>query len=178
MINVEDYKGYYKDNYDFYSMLSKKQSMIFDRLDDFFRVLGYIEMLVDVEKKVDQELEIIFETGFGYLHEQTEQLKTYYNDYFKQNYKKFEAYAPLINYSLYLDDLTEAMQEKGYLSKKANEVIKEVAEEIEDILINQRKFTDEEIEGYNIKIQEITGGKKELYTTQEIFAMVVEELQL
>ncbi|MDD3171357.1 MAG: hypothetical protein PHO86_03450 [Bacilli bacterium] len=178
MINIEDYKNYYQDNNDFFLMLIEKESIVYDRLSDVFKVLGFIELMVDMKKKIDEEIEVIFESGFSYLHEQIEQVKTYYKNYFKGNFDKFESYAPLINYSLYLDDLTEVLQEKNLLNKKAKEMIASLGQEIENVLIKQGKFTDDDIEKYNLMIQEVVVSSPEIITTQEIFAMIVEELEL
>ncbi len=178
MINVDDYKSYYQDNNDFFDLLIENKSLVYDRLSDVFKVLGFIEMMVDMYTKIDEELEIIFETGFSYFHEQIEQIKIYYKDYFKGNFTKFEHYAPLINYSLYLDDLSEALDEKELLDKETKEAIEELGQEIENILIKQEKFTDEDIDRFDLAVGELITSSNPIYTTQEIFAMIVEELEI
>lgn len=178
MINITDYKNYYQDNNDFFLLLIEKQSLVYDRLSDVFKVLGFIEMMVDMSKKVDDELEVIFETGFSYFHEQIEQIKIYFKDYFKGNFTKFASYSQLINYSLYLDDLTEALQEKGMLNKESKEAITAIGQEIENILIKHGKYSLEDIDRYDLILQGVVDCSAPLYTTQEIYAMIVEELDL
>lgn len=178
MINIEDYKSYYQDNNDFFALLIENNSLVYDRLSDVFKVLGFIEMMVDMYQKIDEELEIIFETGFSYFHEQIEQIKIYYKDYFKGNFIKFERYAQLINYSLYLDDLEEALNEKELLNKETKEALTGLGQEIENILIKQEKFSDEDIDRFDLIVGELVNSSNPIYTTQEIFAMIVEELEL
>jgi len=178
MINIEDYKSYYQDNNDFFILLIENNSLVYDRLSDVFKVLGFIEMMVDMYTKIDEELEVIFETGFSYLHEQIEQIKVYYKNYFKGNFIKFESYAQLINYGLYLDDLTEALQEKELLHKETKEAIVKLGQAIENILIKQEKYNDEDIDRFDLIVGEFVNSSNPIYTTQEIFAMIVEELEL
>ncbi|HNZ77352.1 MAG TPA: hypothetical protein PLH44_02620 [Bacilli bacterium] len=178
MINIEDYKSYYQDNHDFFALLIENNSLVYDRLSDVFKVLGFIEMMVDMYKKIDEELEIIFETGFSYFHEQIEQIKIYYKDYFKGNFIKFERYAQLINYNLYLDDLKEALNEKELLNNETKEGLTELEQEIENILVKQEKFNDDDINRFDLMVGELVNSSEPIYTTQEIFAMIVEELEL
>lgn len=176
MINVQDYKAYVKQNYNFLELLRENNSYIYERLNDVLKVLGYIELLVDDETKVNEDLEVIFEVGFSYLHEQLEEIKVYYNTYFKKDYPLFRQYEQFINYSLYLDDLEEVLKEKKLYTIDTKKAIDEIAAEIENVLVNKFEPNKDLFEKFNNLIEaNVPIGT---LTTLEIFGMIVEELTL
>lgn len=176
MINVQDYKAYIHHNYNFLELLRENNSYIYERLNDVLKVLGYIEMLVDDEIKVNEDLEVIFEVGFSYLHEQLEEIKVYYNTYFNRDYPLFRQYEQFINYSLYLDDLEEVLKEKKLYSVNAQIAIKEIADDIDNVLLNKLNPNKDLFEKFNNLIEaNVPIGT---ITTLEVFGMIVEELTL
>jgi hypothetical protein len=125
---------------------------------------------------VEEEFEVIFETGFSYLHEQMEEIKNIYNLYFKgdlYNLKKFEI---LINYHLYLSDLEEALKEKSLFTEKVKKEFFKIYGEIEDILSEKKDFDQEIFDRFNTIIEEI--AVVGTFSTQEIFGMIKEEIDV
>ena len=87
MLDLTEYKEYCVSNEEFIFMLKENSSEIYDRLRDIFKVLGYIDMLVDQYQNIEEEYEVFYETGFPYLYKQLEEVKIYYNKYFNKNYE-------------------------------------------------------------------------------------------
>lgn len=176
MINIEDYKAYIKDNENFLELLRKNNSLVYDRLRDLIKVLGYIEFQVDQGKKIEEELKIIFEVGFSFFHEQLEEIKLYFNKYFKRDLSQFLKHELLINYSLYISDLIEVLKEKKKYTDEVKYEFGKVQEEIEEILRDERNETIDTFDRYNQIIESFVPVGT--LTTLEIFALIVEELQI
>lgn len=176
MVNITDYKSYIHANYNFLELLRENDSLVYDRLSDLLKVLGFVELLVDQNKPLDEELKVIFEVGFSFFHEQFEEIKIYYNTYFKRDFLKFREHELLINYNLYMDDLEEVLKEKNLYDNELANAFGEIKEDIDNILRGKNAITLDTLNKYNETI--------ELYvpvgtlTTLEIFSLIVEELQI
>ncbi|MGD9605402.1 MAG: hypothetical protein AB7V00_04540, partial [Bacilli bacterium] len=134
MINTDDYQAYLKQNQQLIELLKQNQSPLYDRMVDVFLVLDYVNQLVNDKSRIDEELEVIFDAGFSYFHEQWELITMIYHRYFHQDIISFTHYGSLINYLLYLDDLEETLKEKELLSDERKQVIQSIYEEIEQKL--------------------------------------------
>lgn len=176
MININDYKSYIHANYNFIELLRENNSLVYDRLSDLLKVLGFIELLYDQKKPIEEELELIFDVGFSFFHEQFEEIKLYYSTYFKRNFLKFMENELLINYTLYLDDLEEVLKEKKIYDNEIDNSFKEIKQEIDDILRSKKTISIDTLNRYN-EIIELLVPVGTL-TTLEIYAMIVEELQI
>lgn len=176
MINIQDYKAYMKGNYNFIELLRENNSLVYDRIRDLIKVLGYIEFQYDQNKPIDEELKVIFEVGFSFFHEQLEEIKIYYNTYFKRDLSKFLQHELLINYALYLSDLIEVLKEKNMYKEEIRVAFGEILEDIEKTLRGEKKETIKAFNRYNEIIE--TFVPVGTLTTLEVFAMIVEELQI
>jgi len=176
MINIKDFKSYFLQNYEFIELLRENNSLVYDRLQDLFKILGFIELMVDENKEVEEELEVIFEVGFSYLHEQLEEIKLYYNNYFNGDFLIFKKYEKFINYILYLNDLVEVLKEKAIFTDLTKKVIDDIYNGIESILTNKSKIDEKVIDKYNALLeQNVPVGT---HTTLEIYGMIIEELAI
>lgn len=176
MIELHDYKSYLLDNQDFIQLLKESNSIIYDRLEDVFNVLEFIEKRVEKYEKVEEEFEVIFEVGFSYLHEQLEELKNIYNLYFKNDLAGLKKYASLINYYLYLSDLVEALKEKSLYSEEAKQAISNIYDEIENIFSEKKDFKQEIFNRFNLILEEF--APVGTLSTQEIYGMIKEEIDV
>ena len=113
MIASKDYKSYLQANENLFQLIDDNSPVLHDRFHDVIIVLNYICTLEEESEPVEEEFEVIFETGFSYLHEQLETIKIYYKNYLKENLNDFKKYENAINYILMLDDFTEALKEKN-----------------------------------------------------------------
>ena len=61
----------------------------------------------------------------------------------------------MINYNLYLDDLKEALNEKELLNNETKEGLTELEQEIENILVKQEKFNDDDINRFDLMVENL-----------------------
>lgn len=87
--------------------------------------------------------------------------------------KKFQ---PLINYYLYLSDLTEALKEKSLYTDEAKAAISDMYDEIENILSEKKDFDQELFKRFNVILEGY--APVGTFTTQEIFGMISEEIEV
>ena len=100
----EDYNGYMADMRDLIKKLEETSSGVYVLLEDVLRVTKYIYEEHEKGSKLDEVLEEIFEAGFGYLSNVLSDISIMYHEYFNDDIKLFNYYAPLIVYSIYLED--------------------------------------------------------------------------
>ena len=81
----QDYTNYMKEFRPLIKQMEATNSPILITFKDVISVNDHICKLVEQNEKVDEELADIFEIGFGFLTNTLEDLKVYYNDYFKKN---------------------------------------------------------------------------------------------
>jgi hypothetical protein len=176
MIDLQDYKSYLLQNYNLLEDLKASNSLIYDRLADVLKVLAFIEERVERYQKIEEEFEVIFEVGFSYFYEQFEEVKNLIHLYFQKDFTGLKKYEDLINYNLYLTDLTEALKEKSLYNSDTKTVILRIVEEIETIISERREFGDDIFQRFNNMLQErVPVGTQ---STQEIFALISEELDI
>ena len=70
MLDLTEYKEYCVANEEFIYMLKDNSSIVYERLRDIFKVLGYIDMLTDTYGNIEEEYEVFYETGFPFLYKQ------------------------------------------------------------------------------------------------------------
>ena len=77
MIQTKDYLSYVASNKDLLELLENNSSILYYHLKDVVYVCDYISDFFSKNKKNESndDLNIIFETGFKYLYEQLEQIK-------------------------------------------------------------------------------------------------------
>lgn len=176
MIANKDFLSYCSDNQKFIELLCDNSPIIYDRIKNIIVVLNIITDAYEKDQKIDEELEIIFETGFSYLHEQLEIIKIYYNDYFNKDILLFKHYEKIINYLLYVDDLGEALSEKNCYTIETKETLSKLSKDLDTILQKKEKFTDEDLSNYDIFISSCVPSKVDITTTDQIFAYILEEI--
>ncbi|MCK9536182.1 MAG: hypothetical protein M0R05_01115 [Bacilli bacterium] len=176
MINYNDYKAYLLQNHDFIMMMKEKQIQLYDRIFDIMLVLDYISDLAAKGNKIDEEMHVIFEVGFSYMHEQLEEMKLYYEIYFQKDVISFKEYDMLINYSLYLGDLEDSLKDKNLYCEETKTAIKKIADKIDEIIRERKPINTEIFDDFNVLLEGyIPVGT---LTTLEIFALISEELNI
>lgn len=177
MIASKDYKSYLQANENLFQLIDDNSPVLHDRFHDVIIVLNYICTLEEESELVEEEFEIIFETGFSYLHEQLETIKIYYKNYLKENLNDFKKYENAINYILMLDDFTEALKEKNLLHEEIETAFTDLGKKLDQIIMKKENFTDEDIDYINATIDAYIAQNDGIYTTDYIFSLIVDELE-
>ena len=139
----EDYNGYMADMRELIKKLEETSSGVYVLIEDVLTVTKYIYEEHEKGSKLDEVLEEIFEAGFGYLSNVLSDISIMYHDYFNEDIKLFNYYAPLIVYSIYLEDYRCHLEAEELLTSEREEFIKNINYKIVE-KFDHREFTDED----------------------------------
>ena len=108
-----DYANWKLENYDLISTLIKNKSKAISRFTSVIAVVDYLYDKFVNEKKLDEDLELIFSTGFDYIYDEFMMIDTLLKNNFDNDYKKLEKLSKTINLLLYINDFqNEALNYK------------------------------------------------------------------
>lgn len=177
MIDLKDFKEYFRDNYQFLLTMKKKWKILFSSFDDAIVILQLIEDQVDSKIALSDELETIFNISFNYFYEQLEFVKLVYNRYLKKDDNLLKKYEKMISYSIYLYDIEDTLKEKNKLTDEIEDALSAVQKDIENNLEHNKDYNDETLDKYNDLIDPHIGDKR-VYSSLEIFAMIRDEIKI
>lgn len=175
-----DYANWKVENFDLLNTLIQGESLIIRRIDSVIKVIDYLyDQIVNHNKTLDENEEVIFESGFNYLHDHFLTIKTIYENIFKNNYLKMDSCAKSINLLLYTldfedellnakDDIDSDMQQLRDIEDKIYQAL-EKGENVEDTLF---LYLDE------ITIPMFERHKLTLNPVDSIFYQIAEEYNL
>ena len=95
-----------------------------------------------------------------------------------EDIKLFNYYAPLIVYSLYLEDYRCHLEAEELLTEDREQTIKKVEEEIDQLLANKTPYNMEKIDEWEEDILGIAPKKDKFEPVYIIYSMIAEELHL
>ncbi len=176
MINVHEYKAYMNENNDFIQAFQNMNSLTYIRLANLIKLLNIIVDIEKREKKLTDELEIIFDSGFTFLTEQIEDIKTYYYKFFDEDFDLLFKYEHLINVYLTYEDLMVSIKEQSKLDDSTKKIINDILYEIEDILRNKKELSNERYEEIDEVMMEISSQYPTVKITLEILEEIYDEL--
>jgi len=133
----KDFASWKMENHEFLDTLQENNSIIYERLESVVVVLDYIYDLIVEGKEIEEDLKIIFEIGFNYLHTQIEVAKIYFEKLFQSNCDEFIKYSRHILYLLYIYDIKSDM-ENNNLNIDTPE-LEDLETIIENMIMERRK---------------------------------------
>ena len=101
-----------------------------------------------------------------------------YEEYFDSNIDIFNYYAPLIIYSIYLEDYRCHLDADEKLTEERAKLIKEVEENVDQILANRKTFDESLINMYEEQILDIAPKGDKFEPVYIVYSMIAEELNL
>ena len=108
-----DYANWKLENYDLISNLVKNKSKAIARFTSVIAVVDYLYDKFVEEKKLDDDLEVIFSSGFDYIYDQFLMIETLLEKNFNNDLKELEKCSKTINLLLYINDFqNEALNYK------------------------------------------------------------------
>ncbi len=174
----EDYSGYMTDMKDLIKKLETSSSGVYVLLEDALMVTKYIYEEHEKGSKLDEVLEEIFEAGFGYLSNVLNDLNIMFQDYFSGDIELFNYYAPLIVYSIYIEDYRCHLLADELLDEEREILIKRIEEEIDQMLVNKKPFNMEVIDAWEEEVLKVAPEGDQFEPVYIIYSMIVEELHL
>lgn len=108
-----DYANWKLENYDLIESLVKNKSKAISRFTSVIAVVDYLYDKYVEEKKLDDDLALIFSTGFDYIYDQFLMIDTLLEKNFNNDINELEKYSKTINLLLYINDFqNEALNYK------------------------------------------------------------------
>ena len=172
----DDYNKYIIENEELLNYLKSSNSSVLYCLADVLEVLDYVYKKYVDKVKIENELEEIFEIGFGYLSNCLIDINTYYNDYFGKDIILFNKYSTLIIYSILLDDVKGYLLSEERLTEERSEMLDKAAKLIEGTLINIKEINPEDVAEIEDILEMVLPKKNNYKPVYTVFAMIAEEL--
>lgn len=172
----DDYNKYIIENEELLNYLKSSNSSVLYCLADVLEVLDYVYKKYVDKVKIENELEEIFEIGFGYLSNCLIDINTYYKDYFGKDIILFNKYSTLIIYSILLDDVKGYLLSEERLTEERSELLDKAAKLIEGTLINIKEINPEEVAEIEDILEMVLPKKNNYKPVYAVFAMIAEEL--
>lgn len=176
MINSQEYRSYMNENNDFLMAFQNFNSLTYIRLANLIKLLNIIVDMEEKDKKVSEELEVVFDSGFTFLTEQIEDIKIYYYKFFDEDFDILFKYEHLINVYLTYEDLMVSIREQSVLDQKTKKMINDILNEIEDVLKNKKELLPERYEEIDAVMLEISNKFPKVKITLEILEEIYDEL--
>lgn len=172
----DDYNKYIIENEELLNNLKNSDSNVLLCLSDVLEVLEYIYKKYLDQAKIDNDLEEIFEIGFGYLSNSLVDIKTYYLDYFKKDIILLNRYSTLIVYSILLDDLKGYLLSEERLTEERKATINNASKLIDDVMINLKEIDGDVIVTIEEAFETSLPKKHNYKPVYSVFQMIAEEL--
>lgn len=172
----DDYNKYIIENEELLNYLKNSNSSVMYCLMDVLEVLDYIYKKYVDKVKIDNELEEIFEIGFGYLSNCLIDINTYYKDYFGKDIILFNKYSTLIIYSIMLDDVKGYLLSEERLTDERSEMLDKASKLIESTLINLKEVEGNVVAEIEDILEMVLPKKHKYKPVYQVFAMIAEEL--
>ena len=173
----DDYYNFKKENDSLISTLIKKKSKILLRFKAVFIVVDYLydEMK---SRKLTEDEEYIFSSGYDFLYDEFEIIKSILHDYFNDNINRMEICSQSINLLLLIDEI------KGEVlnTEKIKGEVKRL-HDLEDKVYEYLKKGEDAPDEYFALLNDITEdiftkNNLEVHTVEEIFYEIALEYDI
>ncbi len=172
----EDYVSYMNEVQELIEVMIKNNSSIYYVLSDVIKVTDYIYRFHEENENMDEDLEEIFDIGFGFLANTLEDLKTYYYEYFEKDIDKFNYYSELMLYSVYIEDYKGYLEVNDKLNDDVEKALNELIYQIDSILVNKKPYDKSFVISLDSVIDTILPYDPDYKTVYNVFRLIVEEL--
>ncbi len=172
----EDYVSYMNEVQELIEVMIKNNSSIYYVLSDVIKVTDYIYRFHEENENMDEDLEEIFDIGFGFLANTLEDLKTYYYEYFEKDIDKFNYYSELMLYSVYIEDYKGYLEVNDKLNDDVEKALNELIYQIDSILVNKKPYDKSFVISLDSVIDTIHPYDPDYKTVYNVFRLIVEEL--
>ena len=140
----EDYYSFKKENNTLIETLVKKKSKILLRFKAVFIVVDYLfeEMK---KRKLSEDEEYIFSTGYDFIYDEFEMIKSVLHDYFKDNINRMEVCSQTVNLLLLIDEVKGEVLNNDSIKKEITK-LNELEDKVYDFLAKGEDAPDEYFE--------------------------------
>ncbi len=174
----EDYVNYMGECQELIEKMLETSSSIYYVISDVIKVCDYVYQEYSKNNKLDEDLEEIFEVGFGYISNVLGDLKTYFEDYYNKDIDAFNYYAELMLYSVYIDDYKGHLEVRDLLNNDIEKELNDLSSKIDNILINKKQYDESLVLLIDAKIGQLQLKDDDYKTVYNVFQMIAETLEL
>ena len=121
-----------------WEMLKEKGASVYYAISDVLKVTEYIYNEYEKNQKLDEDLEEIFDIGYGFLANVLADMKTYYEDAFDKNKDVFEQYSELLLYSILIEDFKSYMYSEELMNDEYEEKLNQLLNKLDSIFTNKK----------------------------------------
>ncbi len=163
----EDYYGFKKENASLIETLVKKKSKILLRFKAVFIVVDYLfeEMK---KRKLTEDEEFIFSSGYDFIYDEFEIIKSVLHEYFNDNINRMEICSQTVNLLLLIDEVKGEVLNNDSIKKEINR-LNDLEDKVYDFL---KKGEDAPDEYFEI-VDEITD---DIFDKNNIEVNLIEEI--
>ena len=171
---LKDFKNWFGANKDLIKHLQAHETITYYYVEEILESLAFLS---DIDEKLDPEIMDAFEKGYMYLYNYFEMIKTYLKNDFDNNFHDYIKYDSFIHYSIYLDDISNALKNDSKKYEIAKGTIKEIEESIEKV-ISERTLNEKLLEEYDYKLESVVEANIFDQTVPGLFVRIHEALEL
>ena len=136
----KDFASWKIENHEVLETFRRNKSVIYERLEPIYEVLNHIYDLLVEEQEVDEDLDVIFNAGFAYLHSQFEIIRIYFETLFQSHCDDFINYSEMVLYLLYIYDIRTDLENNNINSDIVE--LNELETCIENMIMERRNDFD------------------------------------
>lgn len=174
----EDYQSYMEECSELIEMLKTNGKEVYYAIHDVIKVTDYILKQYQNNQKIDEDLDEIFDIGYGFLANVLADIKTYYEDAFNKNPKTFETYSELLLYSIYIEDFKSFLESEDLMNDDMLQTINEMLNQLDSIFTHTKKFNPNLPMDLNAQLNALGTEKFKFKPAYSVFQMICEELDL
>lgn len=174
----EDYRNYIDECDELIEMMKEKGAFVYYAISDVLKVTEYIYKEYEKNQKLDEDLEEIFDIGYGFLANVLADMKTYYEDAFEKNKELFEKYSELLLYSIYIEDFKSYMYSEELMNDEYEERINQLLNKIDNIFVNKKPIPSDLIGQIDATLNDMGLHNSNYRPAYSVFQMIAEELNL
>ena len=133
---LKAYQSWYIENKAFFEALKSHDSVLYTRLYPVYEVLNHLYDMHQEDEYLDEDIDKIIQVGLEFIHQQIFTCKTYYTQFFNEDFHAFMKYDQVINYLLFIEDLKYELVEQGI--EYNHQEMDDVVEELEAMIQNKK----------------------------------------
>lgn len=137
---LKEYQSWYLENSGFFMALKSHESVLYTRLYPVYDVLYFLYNENKDLDYLDEDLDKIIQVGLEFIHQQIFTCKTYFQQFFKEDFHAFLKYDHVVNDLLFIEDLNYELIEQGFdYDKRA---LDGLSEELETLISEKKDVPD------------------------------------
>lgn len=139
-----DYANWKFENHELINALVSIKSKIISRFSHTILVVDYLyDMRIKEDRELNPDLEVIFETGFNYIHDHFLTISEIAKTEYRNNIKEMDKNAKTINLLLYVHDFENELENQDNIKQVAQDKLIEFEQKVFEYVEKHEEVPDE-----------------------------------